>query len=419
MQKTPSTINTQLPTSRVLRIALVGCGKVADQHVHAIHRIPDCEIVSLCDRELLMAKQLGERCGVSACFSDLREMLDAASPDIIHITTPPQSHYVLAGQCLESGTNVYLEKPFTITAGEAQSLIQFAEDCGLKITVGHNYQFTLEMLEMRRLLREGFLGGRPVHLESYWSYDLGDLRYASAFLGNPNHWVRQLPGQLFHNIISHGIAKLAEFLDDELTEIVATAYQSEQLRDLGDEKILDELRLLIRDKCGVTAFFCFSTQIKGLNQLCIYGPANSMIADIITGSLTRRGNRSYKSYLTYFIPPLKSAGEHLRNASRNIANFARRRLYQDFGMKELIERFYNSIRLGDPLPIPYREILLTARIMDEIFAQIYPAQGRSGVGPSLNKTGDNRGQRTEGGRRGGGPARASLSSVITPRSSDV
>jgi hypothetical protein len=66
--------------------------------------------------------------------------------------------------------------------------------------------------------------------------------------------------------------------------------------------------------------------------------------------------------------------EHFRNASRNVANFARRRLYQDFGMKELIERFYNSIRKGDPLPIPYREILLTARIMDEIFAQIYAGQ---------------------------------------------
>src|SRR5437016_284519 len=387
----------------MLKIAIVGCGKVADQHVAAIHRIPECEIVSVCDWEPLMAKQLGQRFGIAGCFSDLKEMLHAVSPDIVHITTPPRSHYSIAKQCLESGSHVYLEKPFTVTASETASFIVLAQNRGLNITVGHNYQFTLEMLEMRRLVREGFLGGRPVHLESYWSYDLGDLRYASAFLSNPNHWVRQLPGQLFHNIISHGIAKLAEFLDDELTEIVATAYQSEQLRDLGDEKILDELRLLIRDKCGVTAFFCFSTQIKGLNQLCIYGPANSMIADIITGSLTRRGNRSYKSYLTYFIPPLKSAGEHLRNASRNIANFARRRLYQDFGMKELIERFYNSIRLGDPLPIPYREILLTARIMDEIFAQIYPAQGRSGVGPSLNKTGDNRGQRAADGeevRRG-------------------
>ena len=134
---------------------------------------------------------------------------------------------------------------------------------------------------------------------------------------------------------------------------------------------------MLRDKCGITAFFCFSTQIKGLNQLRVYGPANSMIADIIAGSLIRQGNRSYKSYLTYVIPPLKNAREHLRNAGRNVANFARRRLYQDFGMKELIERFYNSIRLGDPLPIPYREILLTARIMDEIFAQIYPERSKA------------------------------------------
>ena len=270
-----------------------------------------------------------------------------------------------------------MEKPFTITAREAESLIDLAEASGLKITAGHNYQFTLEMLEMRRLVKAGFLGGIPIHLESYWSYDLGDLRYASAFLASRSHWVRQLPGQLFHNIVSHGIAKLAEFLDDELTEIIATAYQSDQLRNSGAEEVLDELRVLIRDKCGITAFFCFSTQIKGLNQLRIYGPANSMTADIITGSLTRRGNRAYKSYLTYFIPPLKNAAEHFRNARRNVANFARRRLYQDFGMKELIERFYKSIRLCDQPPIPYREILLTARIMDEIFAQIYPERSKA------------------------------------------
>jgi predicted dehydrogenase len=367
----------------MLKIAIVGCGKVADQHVNAIHRIPDCEIVSLCDRELLMAKQLGERFGVSQCFSDIKEMLGAISPDVVHITTPPQSHYSLAKQCLEAGSHVYLEKPFTITASEAESLIEFAEACGLKITVGHNYLFTLEMLEMRRLFRDGFLGGKPAHLESYWSYDLGDRSYVGPILGNRNHWVRQLPGQLFHNIISHGIAKLAEFLNDELTEIVATAHQSEQLRSLGAQEVLDELRVLMRDTNGTTAFFCFSTQVRGLNQLRVYGPANSLTADIITGSLVRNTNRSYKSYLTYFIPPLRNAREHFRNASRNVTNFACRRLYQDFGMKELIERFYNSVRRGDPLPIPYREILLTARIMDEIFAQIYPPKTGKPLTPMI------------------------------------
>jgi len=369
----------------MLRIAIVGCGKVADQHVQAIHRIPDCGIVSLCDQELLMAKQLGERCGVSVCFSDAREMLQSVRPDVVHITTPPQSHYYLAAECLKAGSHVYVEKPFTIRAGETESLIQLAESRGLTATVGHNYQFTLEMCEMRRLVKDGFLGGRPTHLESYWSYDLGDLRYASAFLSNRAHWVRQLPGQLFQNIISHGIAKLAEFLDDELAEIVATAHQSEQLRSLGAQEVLDELRVMIRDKMGTTAFFCFSTQIKGLNQLRIYGPANSMTADIITGSLVRNETRAYKSYLTYFVPPLKNAREHLRSLRLNVADFIRRRLYQDFGMKELIERFYNSIRLAAPLPISYREIILTARIMDEIFAQIYPSQERMVVSDQIKK----------------------------------
>ena len=40
------------------------------------------------------------------------------------------------------------------------------------------------------------------------------------------------------------------------------------------------------------------------------------------------------------------------------------------GMKYLIESFYKSIVNDAPVPIPYREILLTAKIMDEIFAQL-------------------------------------------------
>jgi predicted dehydrogenase len=361
----------------MLRIAIVGCGKIADQHVQAINRISDCRIVALCDRELLMAKQLGERFGISKCFSDLQEMLQEVRPDVVHITTPPQSHYLLAKQCVEFGTHIYLEKPFTVTAEEAESLIKLAEGRNLKITPGHNLQFTLEMLEMRRLVSGGFLGGKPIHLESHFSYDLGDRSYIGALLGNRQHWVRQLPGQLLHNIISHGIAKLAEFLDNEIIEIVAMASQSPQLRNFGGEEVLDELRVVIRDNKGTTAFFCFSTQTKGLNQLHIYGPDSSIVVDHASGNLIRNRYPSYKSYLTYFVPPVQTAREHLRNALINVINFLRQRLYQDFGMKDLIERFYNSIRLSSPPPIPYREILLTARIMDEIFAQIYPARFQS------------------------------------------
>ncbi|HEY2123446.1 MAG TPA: Gfo/Idh/MocA family oxidoreductase [Chthoniobacterales bacterium] len=360
----------------MLRIAIVGCGKIADQHLQAIHRIPGCQIASLCDKELLMARQLGERFGISKCFSDLAKMLEETAPDVVHITTPPQGHYSLAKKCIESGAHVYLEKPFTVTAEEADSLILLAEIRGLKITAGHNYQFTLEMLEMRRLVEQGYLGGKPVHIESHYAYDLDDLSYVRPILGSRQHWVRQLPGQLLHNTISHGIARLTEFLDDDLSDVIARAHQSVKLQMLRGEEVLDELRVLIRDRSGTTAFFCFSTQIKpGLSQFRICGPRNSILVDQTSGSMIRNKKRNNKSYLTFFLPPVLNAREHLRNAGRNIVHFASRRLYQDSGMTELIRRFYQSIHLKTPPPIPYREIALTARIMDEIFAQIYPNRG--------------------------------------------
>lgn len=362
----------------MLRVAIIGCGKIADQHVMAIGRVRDCGIVALCDREPLMAKQLGERHNFSSCFTDVSEMLRKVRPDVVHITTPPQSHFSIAEECLDAGSHVYLEKPFTVTADEAQKLIELAGSRGLVITAGHNYQFTLEMLRMRDIVSAGFLGGRAVHVESHWPYDLSDMSYVGPVLGNPNHWVRRLPGQLFHNILSHGIARLAEFLDDDLCEIVAKGHQSPRLSQVGGKEVLDELRVLIRDKRGTTAFFCFSTQIKpARNRLLVCGPKNSILVDSMSGSLIRQVNGSYKSYLTYFVPPIKNACEYLRNAWVNGTDFLRRRLYQDFGMKELIERFYDSARNRSAPPIPYREIILTARIMDEVFAQVGLADEQS------------------------------------------
>jgi len=357
----------------MLRIAIVGCGKIADQHVAAIRRIPGCEIVAVCDREVLMAGQLGERCGVKGCYGDLAVMLAECKPDVVHITTPPQGHFALAQMCLQAGSHVYLEKPFTITAGEARQLTDLAGTSGRLITAGHNLQFTLEMLEMRRLVKAGFLGGTPSHLESHFSYGLDDASYVAPILGSRKHWVRQLPGQLLHNVVSHGIAKLAEFLDDDAVVLMASAHQSPRLRSLGGAEVLDELRVLIRDGKGTSAFFCFTTQLKpSLNLLKIYGPSNALVVDHASGCLIRNRSVTSKSYLTFIVPPLQASREYFRNARHNLMHILRHRLHQDAGMKELIARFYDSIRLSQPPPIPYREILLTARIMDDIFAQIYP-----------------------------------------------
>ena len=178
----------------MLKVAIVGCGKIADAHASQIQRIEGCEIVGVCDREPLMAKQLYERFPVKQYFTDLAELVDKARPDVVHITTPAESHFDVARFCLEQGCHVYVEKPFTLYAEQAQQLVDLAEEKRVKLTVGHNYQFSHVARRMRALVQSGYLGGPAVHMESYYSYDLGDPSYARALLGDKHHWVRQIAG---------------------------------------------------------------------------------------------------------------------------------------------------------------------------------------------------------------------------------
>ncbi len=71
-----------------------------------------------------------------------------------------------------------------------------------------------------------------------------------------------------------------------------------------------------------------------------------------------------------FVPSLSFAGQYLSNLKMNVRSFLRRDFHMSAGMHYLIESFYRSITEGKPVPIPYREILLTAKLMDDIFRQL-------------------------------------------------
>lgn len=355
----------------MLKIAIVGCGKIADSHATEIRRIEGCEIVAVCDREPLMARQLAERFRVKNWFRSLDEALGAARPDVVHITTPPESHFELARLCLDRGCHTYVEKPFTVNADQAERLLAIANERRLKLTAGHNSQFTHAARRMRAAVESGWLGGEPVHIESYYGYDLGDPQYARALLGDKQHWVRRLPGMLLQNVISHGIASIAEFVAGNNVHVIAYGFASPLLQSIGESDIVDELRVIVSDEKRTTAYFTFSTQMRPVMHLLrIYGPKNGLVLDQDHEVLLKLRGQKYKSYADKFIPPALFARQYLGNLIHNAKLFAASDFHMDSGMKHLIEAFYQSIREGSPVPITYREILLTARIMDAIFAQV-------------------------------------------------
>ena len=346
----------------MLRIAIVGCGKIADTHASLIQTIKGCEIVGVCDSEPLMARQLYERFPVKQYFGDLKELLWQTEPDVVHITTPPESHFGIAKFCLESGCHVYVEKPFTVCEEEAQKLIALANERSLKLTVGHDAQFNHAARRMRTLVHSGFLGDGLVHMESYYCYELGQA-YARALLGDARHWVRRLPGKLLHNVISHGIARIAEFLTNDSPQVIAYGANGFGLPP--------RRRVIICEEERVSAYFTFSSQMRpSIHQFRIYGTKNGLVLDHDQETLiTLRGAR-FKSYAENFVPAVMLAKQYLGNVATNLRAFVTRDLHMKSGMRYLIQSFYDSIIENAPAPIPYREILLTARIMDAIFVQM-------------------------------------------------
>ena len=357
----------------MIKAAIIGCGKMADQHAIQIQKIGSARLVATCDAEPLMAKQIADRFKIPAWFTNVDEMLATVHPDVVHITTPPQSHLEIGKKCLQSGANAYVEKPFTLNTAEAEELIDIASRKALKLTAGHNGQFTHAMNQMRHLASTGFLGERVVHMESLYCYEFGDPAFAKALLGDSDHWSRKLPGSLLQNIISHGVARIAEFMTGEKIVVSTHAFSSPFLQEIGQSDIVDELRLIITDENTTTAHFTFSSQIRPTqHQFRVYGSKRSLIVDDDHQVVLQLDNKEYKSYMRFFVPPLGFARQYIGNLATNLGRFAKSdfHLPNDAGLLTLISSFYKSIAENAPVPIPYREILLTSRIMDAAFEQL-------------------------------------------------
>jgi predicted dehydrogenase len=318
-----------------------------------------------------MAGQLADRFRVPTVFSDAAEMLKHGGVDAVHVTTPAQSHFTLGRLCLEAGCHVYLEKPFTVNAAEADQLLDLAQRVHRRITVGHNLQFTPEALRLQKLVDDGFLGGNPIHVESIQCYSHDDPTYGRPVLADPSHWVRTMPGSLLHSLVSHGLAKISQFFAGDSPSVHATCFTSPYLLEHGHNDVVDEVRAVLRDERGTTGFFLLTTQFGAAsNELRLFGRTGNLMLDNTYRTVVRRSPSGHKSYLRYFLAPLSQGREQARNSVVNVRQFLRKEFQMDFGMKKLMELFYRAIREGGPDPIPYPEIRRIARMMDAIFDQM-------------------------------------------------
>jgi predicted dehydrogenase len=360
-----------------LKVAIVGCGKIADGHIEEIKKMPDrARVVAVCDQEILMAEQIAVRYGIPSHYDVFDRMLEAEKPDVVHITTPPQSHLFLARRAVDAGCHVYVEKPIAMNLQDVQRLIDLCTTANKQMTVGWEYLFDPPALEMRQLITEGVLG-EPVHVESCFGYNLAGP-FGAALLGDGSHWVHRLPGKLFHNNIDHLLNKVIEFVDDDHPKVTAHGYALRQKR-FGDSRddMLDELRVTVQG-ARVSAFGTFSSHARPPGHfLRVYGTKNTLHVDFTIRTVTVDVSPKLPSAIGRVVPAFDQGLSYLREGGKNVVKFARSDFHFFSGLNRLIGLFYDSISFGAELPISYRDMLRVATMMDEIFRQVPQEKARS------------------------------------------
>ncbi len=141
----------------MIKVAVVGLGKMGLSHHALVNAHPDVEVVGVCDSSGYVLGVLKKYTGV-ATYTDFDAMLAETELDAVVIATPSSSHARMVRAALERDLHVFCEKPFTLSAPDADGLAALARARGLVTQVGYHNRFVGTFREIKTLLDAGAIG---------------------------------------------------------------------------------------------------------------------------------------------------------------------------------------------------------------------------------------------------------------------
>lgn len=142
----------------MLRFGVIGYGYWGPNIVRNLRSIEGCSVVGICDQSPAARKRIQSANPGIPVHSDFNELVKSPDVDAVAVITPVWTHYELSKAALENGKHVFVEKPFTSNAAQAEELINLAEQKNLQIMVDHTFLFTGAVRRIHKLLADGTLG---------------------------------------------------------------------------------------------------------------------------------------------------------------------------------------------------------------------------------------------------------------------
>jgi predicted dehydrogenase len=339
-----------------MKAALIGAGQIAKQHLSCLKTLPGVELAAICDLSPASAEAVAERYGIGSWFTDHRAMLEETRPDVVHVTTPPTSHFGLAMDSLDAGAHVIVEKPATPAFQQLEMLVRRAEDSGRHLVEDYNYIFNYAPQEILRRIASGEFGA-VTHVEVLICLDiLGPGGFADP---NSPHPALALAGGAIADFLPH-LASLAYLFvgGHRNAQTVWTKRKSSVLP-------FDEFRAVLDAERGTAVLGFSSNSQPDAFWLRVYGERMQATANLFETRLTFDGPREVPKPLRPFFSGLEE-GKTIRRAA--VATLLRKfkgpGVYE--GLWELLARTYGALADGSAMPVTASQVLEVNRMVEAL-----------------------------------------------------
>ena len=161
----------------MVRVALVGLGKMGISHQAILNSTAGLDLVAVCDSTPLVGSVMSRYTKVRN-YSDYDEMLEKEPLDAVVIATPPKAHVAMVEKAIAKGLAIFCEKPFVLETADGKRLAEAAAKAGIVNQVGYHYRFVASFAKLRELVQAGAIG--RVHHVSAEAYGPVVLRPATG-----------------------------------------------------------------------------------------------------------------------------------------------------------------------------------------------------------------------------------------------
>jgi UDP-N-acetyl-2-amino-2-deoxyglucuronate dehydrogenase len=214
----------------MLKIGLIGCGRISKNHFEAVAQQEDAQVVACCDIIEERTKEAAEKYNIPTWTTNYEEMLSNPQIDLISICTPSGLHPVHGIQAAKAGKHVLTEKPMACRLKEADELIETCNEAGVRLFVVLQNRLNPAIQLVRKAFEEGRFG-RIYMITSnvFWTrpqdyYDMAPWRGTWA-----------LDGGAFMNQACHYVDMVQWFGGpiEEVKSITATLARNIEAEDTG------------------------------------------------------------------------------------------------------------------------------------------------------------------------------------------